>query len=220
MKKTLACIFAHPDDEAFGPAGTIAKLASEHEVFLLCATRGEAGQNNLTKKTAQQLNQIRESELRKSAKILGIKKVFFLDFIDGELCNNTYHKLAEKIMEVLDAIKPDTILTNEHRGNSGHIDHITISMVSSFVFEKLPYVKTIMYHCTSDKMKALNIGYFIYVPPGYKKSEVDLVVNIQPYWDIKVKAMHCHKSQMEDAKRILKRWENLPKEEYFLVRNK
>ena len=43
MKKLLA-VFAHPDDEAFGPGGTLAKYAKEGvEIHLLCATRGERG---------------------------------------------------------------------------------------------------------------------------------------------------------------------------------
>ncbi|MBI2637373.1 MAG: PIG-L family deacetylase, partial [Candidatus Sungbacteria bacterium] len=42
-KKTIVAIFAHPDDEAFGPAGTLAKLALAHDVYVICATKGEAG---------------------------------------------------------------------------------------------------------------------------------------------------------------------------------
>ena len=43
--KRLLVVTAHPDDEAFGPAGTIAKYADMGvKIHLLCATRGEAGQ--------------------------------------------------------------------------------------------------------------------------------------------------------------------------------
>ena len=35
-------IFAHPDDEALGPSGTLATLAKENEVYLICVTSGEA----------------------------------------------------------------------------------------------------------------------------------------------------------------------------------
>lgn len=46
MGKKIVCIFAHPDDEAFGPGGTIALLAKKNDVYILCATKGEAGQHH------------------------------------------------------------------------------------------------------------------------------------------------------------------------------
>ena len=43
-KRTLMAVFAHPDDEAFGTGGTLAKYAAEGcDVYLVTATRGEAG---------------------------------------------------------------------------------------------------------------------------------------------------------------------------------
>src|SRR6185295_19546504 len=40
----LMAVLAHPDDESLGIGGTLAKYASEGvEVFLLTATRGDAG---------------------------------------------------------------------------------------------------------------------------------------------------------------------------------
>ena len=42
--KRLMLAFPHPDDESFGPGGTIAKYAREGtEVHYVCATRGEVG---------------------------------------------------------------------------------------------------------------------------------------------------------------------------------
>ncbi|GFP33770.1 N-acetyl-1-D-myo-inositol-2-amino-2-deoxy-alpha-D-glucopyranoside deacetylase, partial [Candidatus Hakubella thermalkaliphila] len=42
-KLSLLVAFAHPDDESYGPGGTIARYASEGvKVTLICATRGEA----------------------------------------------------------------------------------------------------------------------------------------------------------------------------------
>lgn len=65
--KTIVAIFAHPDDEAFGPAGTLAKLSQTHDVYLICVTRGNANGN-------ASLGKIRTKELKQSANILGIKK--------------------------------------------------------------------------------------------------------------------------------------------------
>jgi LmbE family N-acetylglucosaminyl deacetylase len=43
-KRTLLAVFAHPDDESFGPGGTLARYAVEGmDVHLVCATNGKVG---------------------------------------------------------------------------------------------------------------------------------------------------------------------------------
>lgn len=214
-KKTLVAIFAHPDDEAFGPAGTIAKLAKTHDVYLICATRGEAGMG-----PTEKLAQVRSKELRTSAKILGVKKVYFLGFTDGSLSNNLYHKIASKVEKIFKDLEPETIITHEPKGISGHIDHITISMVTTYVFKKLPFVKTLMYYCIDKKAASHMDKYFIYFPPGYERGQVDKIVNISTVWDTKIKAMLAHTSQEKDARAVIERNERLKREEYFLLLTK
>lgn len=217
--KTLVGIFSHPDDEAFGPSGTLAKYAKTHDVYVICATRGESGQNHQPDRN-RHLAEIREEELRTSAKILGVKNVYFLDFLDGTLCNNVYHKLAEKIREHLERLKPQTIITFEMRGVSGHIDHIAVTMATTFVFQKLPFIKTLLYYCISEDHSDGMENYFIYFPPGYKRSEVDKVVDVSSVWEKKIAAIHTHTSQGLDMKNVLNRLKKTPKEEYFLVKRK
>src|SRR3989344_5955519 len=136
--KSIVCIFAHPDDEAFGPGGTIAILAKNYKVFIICVTDGDAGKNSSSQ--ARELGELRKEELLASAKVLRVRKVFFLGYKDGSLNNNLYHQLAEKLTKHLAILKPVTLLTFEPSGVSGHIDHIAVSMITSFVFEKLDYV--------------------------------------------------------------------------------
>ncbi|MBI2328026.1 PIG-L family deacetylase [Candidatus Curtissbacteria bacterium] len=212
--KTLVAVFAHPDDEAFGPAGTLVKLAKKNDIYILCATRGEAGGDH------QELAKIREKELLKSAAILGVREVYFLGFADGTLSNSIYHKLAEKIEEKIKILQPDTLLTFEPRGISGHIDHIVVSLVTTYVFNKLSVVNKLLYYCISDQERKLIKDYFIYFPPGYKKSEIDEIVDINDVWPTKLAAMMAHKTQRSDAEKILKIIKKLPKEEYFLVLEK
>jgi len=211
--KTIVGIFAHPDDEAFGPSGTIAKLAKENNVHLICATNGDAAKG----KPDSKLGEIRQEELRKSAHILGVKDVFFLNYPDGELRNNIYHEVADKIKSVIKDLRPEIIITIEPRGVSGHIDHIFISMVSSYVFERTSSIKEIWYSCISNAMRNLFKRYFIYIPPGYKKEEVDKIVDVKDVWHLKRKAMLQHKSQIKDALSMLAIETFLAKEEYFLV---
>jgi LmbE family N-acetylglucosaminyl deacetylase len=219
-KKVIAVIVAHPDDEAFFMSGTIAKYTKQgHDVYLLCATKGEEGEQH-TDKDVRQVHEIREEELQESAKILGIKQVFFLGFRDGTLSNNLYHKIADSIIKILNKLKPELIISIEPRGISGHIDHIAISMISSYVFEKLPFVKKIMYFCFSKEVRDSLESYYIYFPPGYKNEEVNHIEDVSDVWEQKMKAIQSHKSQAKDAGRVMKRLNNFPKKEYFLVREK
>jgi N-acetyl-1-D-myo-inositol-2-amino-2-deoxy-alpha-D-glucopyranoside deacetylase len=217
MKKVVA-VFAHPDDEALGPAGTLATLSQDHEVYLICVTNGEAAGKTDDEKL--EIGEMRRGEVTRSAKILGIKEVFFLGYKDGTLCNEIYHTLAQDIKKKIEELRPEILLTFEIRGVSGHIDHITVAMVTSFLFRKCSFVKKLMYYVTtryeSDKMG----NYFVYFPDGYTRRQVDEVINISPVWEKKVAAMHCHISQVGDVERVLKNKKGRPKEEFFLVRKK
>lgn len=216
-RKNIFCVFAHPDDEAFGPGGTIAKLARRHRVYVLCATKGQAGKDR-GRRAKHDLAERRAAELRASAKILGVWKVFFLGFEDGTLSNDLYHRLAAKIDRYAKRFRPDVFLTNEPRGGSGHIDHITVSMVTSYVFERIPSARLLLQHCIrEERARALRKDYFIYVPPGYRRSEIDLTVDTRDVWEQRMAAMKAHASQFHDLKRILRFAERSPKEEDFLV---
>lgn len=216
--KNLVCVFAHPDDEAFGPGGTIAKLSKKFNVYLLCATKGEAGQSLESGIRNNELGKVRANELRRSAKILGVKKVYFLGFKDGTLSNNLYHKLAAMIKAHLLKLRPSIVLTYEPLGVSGHIDHIVVSMVTMFVVKKLKFVKEIWQVCLPDYRAKQRQDYYICFSPGYKKSEIDKVVDIKDIWEKKMEAMMQHKSQFKDFQTVMNWTKNFPKEEYFLVK--
>ncbi|GFP22269.1 N-acetylglucosamine malate deacetylase 2, partial [Candidatus Hakubella thermalkaliphila] len=72
---SLLVVFAHPDDESYGPGGTIARYASEGvKVTLICATRGEVSiRLNRIEGGPKRLAELREGELRQASQILGIK---------------------------------------------------------------------------------------------------------------------------------------------------
>lgn len=231
MKPTLIAVFAHPDDEAFGPSGTLALLAKKYRVILLCATKGEKGEDRRKDTTNQtlgdkqknntSLGEIRAEELQKSARVLEIKDVYFLGFMDGTLCNNTYHRLVDKIALYVNKYKPSVLLTYEQRGISGHLDHVAVSFATSFVYEKYSFVKKIMYYCISARQRKMVKDYFIYFPDGYRQSEVQEIVNVSSVWNTKLKAVYAHLSQMKDIrKHISPMLQKLPKEEWFVIKTK
>lgn len=216
MKRVL-CIFAHPDDESFGPSGTIHLLTKTHEVYLVCLTNGDAGKNS-HKTSKLPLAKIRQRELRASSKFLGTKKVFFLNYADGSLNNLQYHDIAKKIKKISDRLKPEIFITFEPRGVSGHLDHIAASMITSYVFERTPYVKKIMQFCLSKDQTSSMGEYFIYRPDGYSTDVIDEVVDISSVRDLKTASMYLHKSQIHDAQRIIKLFGNFTKEHFLIIK--
>ncbi len=216
--KPVVAIFAHPDDEAFFTGGTIATLAKERDVYTVCVTDGEAGINSSDK--SGDIATIRRAELLESAKILGIKKTFFLHYKDGTLANNLYHEIATKLTKILQEIQPEIIITFEPRGITGHLDHIAVSMIATYVFEKLDTAQELWYFCNSTESDAVRKDYFIYWPPGYEKSEISKVIDVTPVWEQKVAAMHKHESQKHDVDKLLMRYPPRPKEENFIIKKR
>ena len=145
---TLLAILAHPDDEAFGLGGTLAKYAAlGHQVYLICATKGESGKitdPNIDPNTDK--GQLREQELKDSCKALGIHEPIFLGYLDSGRFERTRHddkqalmnvdelEIEQKILEHLAVLQPDIIITFDPHGIYGHIDHIKMHRAASAAF--------------------------------------------------------------------------------------
>lgn len=224
MGRRILAVFAHPDDEAFGPGGTLAKYASEGvEIHLLSATRGEAGQMDQGLKERagkKKVHHIREEELLRSADILGIKKVEFLDFVDGRLCNANYHDLARKIMAKITTYKPQIVLTTERLGISGHLDHIAVSMVTTYSYLKTKEPGKLYYNCLSKKQRRLEgDDYFVYFPEGYSEKQITTRIDYTKFFGIKTSAMYQHQSQLSDVKSIHSYLKKIPKIDNFILQH-
>ena len=226
MKKTAFAIFAHPDDEAFGPAGTLALLSKEYDVHLICITRGDAHYAPGDKEgwkwdisICDNYAKIRKEELTNSAKALGVKQVHFLEWTDGSLSNSRYHELAEQLKNIIDPYKPELLITFEPRGLTGHADHIITTSVISFMAPRLDYVKRVMYFCFNEAQRSFIKDYFIYFPPGYTDEEVDMEVDVSSVWDKRIASIYSHQSQRIDIEFYLPHLEGLPKKECFLIKD-
>jgi LmbE family N-acetylglucosaminyl deacetylase len=125
---TLMALFAHPDDEAFGTGGTLAKYAAEGcDVYLVTATRGEAGEivvPDLT--TPANLPYVRERELRCACDIYGIHPPRFLDYPDGLLPIIHQGQAVGKLVRLIRELKPQVLITFGPDGIYGHYDHIAV----------------------------------------------------------------------------------------------
>jgi LmbE family N-acetylglucosaminyl deacetylase len=136
--RRLMAVLAHPDDESLGLGGTLAKAAAEGvEVFLLTATRGDAGRyrghrpGGPPHPGASALAGIREAELRAAAAVLGVRDVALLDYRDGHLDREDPRRAVAQIVTHLRRVRPDVVVTFGPDGAYGHPDHIAISQLTT-----------------------------------------------------------------------------------------
>src|SRR5689334_2382926 len=130
----LMCVLAHPDDESLGNGGTLAKYGAEGiETYLVTATRGERGWFGDPRDNPglTALGAIREAELHAAARVLGIRQVDFLDYIDGDLDQADPAEAIGKIAGHLRRVRPHVVVTFGPEGGYGHPDHIAISQFTS-----------------------------------------------------------------------------------------
>lgn len=124
----LMTIFAHPDDESFGVAGTMARATrTGHPVAVVCATRGEEGKiADPSLATPENLGQVREQELRTAVAAVGVSDVVFLDYIDGHLAEADQDEALGKVVAQIRRFRPDVVITFDPKGGYGHVDHMAI----------------------------------------------------------------------------------------------
>jgi LmbE family N-acetylglucosaminyl deacetylase len=133
-KLKLLAVLAHPDDESLGFGGALAKYAAEGvEVYLVTATRGEAGRFGSLGKSGDPLEvgRVRETELRAAATVLGVREVSILGFPDGALDQVSPAIAIRSIVTHIRRIRPDVIVTFGPEGAYGHPDHIAVSQFAA-----------------------------------------------------------------------------------------
>src|SRR5258708_4215938 len=130
----LLCVLAHPDDESLAFGGTLAQYAAQGvEVSLIVATRGERGWFGKPEENPGEtaLGRIREVEVSKASQALGISRLSFLDYIDGDLDQADSSEAIAKIVRQIRQIRPQVVLTFGPEGLYGHPDHIAISQLTT-----------------------------------------------------------------------------------------
>lgn len=181
-KPTLLAVLAHPDDETFGMGGTLAFYAERGvSVHLVCATRGEVGE--IDPELLRGFNSpadLRTSELRCAASILGLSGVHFLDYRDSGMAGSAdnHHpqslvsapveEVAEKISAYIRSLHPQVVVTFDPIGGYKHPDHIAVQRATLRAFqmaadshlqsENPPYqASKLYYHVIPKKMLRLAV---------------------------------------------------------------
>ena len=133
---SLLGVYAHPDDEAFVPGGTIAKYTHERvRITLVYATKGEAGMlGNPQVSDRSSLGECRTEELTSSCRVLGIDWPCYWDFSDAKLSTYPHRDVEGQIAEIIRSVKPQVVITFGPEGITSHPDHAAISHFTTDAF--------------------------------------------------------------------------------------
>lgn len=220
---TLLAVFAHPDDEAFGSGGVLARHAEAGvDVHLISATRGESGKiTDPDIDPGVDVGALREGELRDACAALGIHAPHFLDFHDSGRHERTRYddpkalrnvdelELEQALRPFLAELRPEVMLTFDPHGIYGHIDHIRIHRAATAAFWSAGGVtdrppKRLFYSAMSrERMARMQAARerspLAQLDPGlYGVGEEDfaVVVDVEPWLERKLAAIAAHRSQV------------------------
>jgi len=177
--RRLLCVFPHPDDESYGPAGTLARagFADDAAAVYLCLTRGEASamgpQRGLT---PDEVAALREERLLGVADALALNGLVIADLPDGGMAARSLDELAAPIAAVLDAFAPQVVIGHDARGVNAHPDHIASHWALRFALRGRPPVRFAMMAYPPEVVEAVKPRLLFATP----EERIDAVVHLTP----------------------------------------
>jgi LmbE family N-acetylglucosaminyl deacetylase len=188
-------LFAHPDDAEFSSGGTVARWAREGcDVHYVCLTDGSAGSNE-PGTTREAMRPVREREMRAAAEILGVGTVTFLGELDGFL--DVTPGTRKKVTREVRRLRPEVILAPDPSrlwfGSSyiNHSDHKAAGALAlSAVMPDAP-TRVMFQELEAEGLEPYE------VPNLYLSgNENDTFVDITDTFELKMKALFAHESQL------------------------
>lgn len=195
--KRVLVMIAHPDDADVHAGGTVARCVDEgHDVHYILFTSGDKGHDDPAM-TRDQVIALRRAEQRAAAGTVGVSRVTFLSYDDGEL-SWAGPGLAETATRIIREQKPDIVLTHDpfvgpprYPTYQLHPDHRALGLaVLDAVYFRAPG------HLYCPEQVAAGLGPHrvgeLFLMMG---DHVDHFVDISSTFDRKVAAVRAHASQ-------------------------
>jgi len=235
-------VVAHPDDDAYGIAGTVALHADDPEFrfVLVHATDGEGGDIAPGfPATRETLGSIRRAEDEAAWRAVGREpdRHEWLGLPDGELADLPFDQLVDRIAAILDDEDPSVVATFGPDGIFGHPDHITIgaatdaafallarnkrsgfrrlahAAISQAVFERWNAQRATMGHGAFDPTRTYHMR-------GVPDDQIGITVDCRPVAALVIAGLQQHKSQvhvMSDHPMDPARWERVVSREWWVI---
>lgn len=192
VEEHILVVLPHPDDEAFGVAGTLAKyIQNGTKVTYACLTLGEMGRNMGIPPFANRvtLPTIRKQELEASCKAIGIQDLRMLGFHDKTIEFEDQALLDGQIDALLKEIHPTLIITF-YPGYSVHPDHDATGAAVIRAVTKLPKEERPPVHCVAFANNLEEIG------------DPDVINDVRGFLKQKMASIEAHRSQFQAAELV------------------
>ena len=207
--RRILCISAHPDDNEFTIGGSVARWAREgrHVTFCLVTTGG-AGVNEHTP-SSDGLIPIRERETHAAARILGVKDVVFLGYVDGML--EPTLAMRRDLTRVIRRVRPDVVVCSDPTvrfyGNEymNHPDHRAVASAALDAVFPSSETSAIFPELLAEGLKAHKVKQ-VFIAGAL---DPDVFVDIGATLATKCRALKAHRSQVgkgEWVDQLLKGW--------------
>ena len=194
-------VFAHPDDESFGPAAAMSKQRRQgHEVYLLTLTRGGATRQRFKYgHSVAEMGEVRYREMQDVARVLDLSGMTVLDLPDSGLKEMDPREIEQVVGQEIERIQPDVIVTDAVHGVSGFHDHLVTHAVVKRVYvelcERVPYLKRLAFHTISEEQAKQGQLFHL---SGSKPEDIDCVFEIDEIdIDNKHRALDCYVTYQE-----------------------
>jgi LmbE family N-acetylglucosaminyl deacetylase len=195
----ILCVYAHPDDEAFGPSSILAKYARRGAgIYAVYFTRGEHGNTSVEPKPgADELARLREQDLREVAALIGLEDVELHNYGDGSLDQVPQQELEQHVLNAIRRYLPEIIVTFGPGGITRHADHIAAHRAATAAFYRARAAglgpRELYYDALSpDRAQQLGVSE---LPDGQPNTWID----VRETWPVKFEALRRHGRHVADA---------------------
>ncbi len=236
--RRVACVFAHPDDDTYGVAGSLALHASDElQLTVIMATSGGAGRiADPSLATRETLGRVREAEDVASWKALGFDPdVRFLRHPDGGLARIPREQLVLEVRDLLEETAPEVVVTFGPDGITGHEDHVAIGAVATEAFQATRtsssgqafsrLLHNVVPQSSLDRLNELFRERGLepmdptqpFMPRGVPDRTIGVRVDCSSVYERKLEAIRCHKTQAELEDVPYDLWPEMLSTESFMV---
>jgi LmbE family N-acetylglucosaminyl deacetylase len=202
----ILVILAHPDDPEFFCGASLARWAKAgHEIHYFLLTCGDKGFND-SQAASDQICRTRHDEQNAAAAIIGVRSVRFLDLEDGVLVPSI--DLRREIVRVIREVRPDILVTcdpthlfagdyyinhPDHRyAGQVVLDAVFPAASNPFFFPELIKTEGLQPHKPREVWVSLT-------------GAPTVILDVTDTWEIKIRALKEHKSQIGDPREFEER---------------